>query len=167
MNRLAALLRRNVAICGPSIRSSELLNSNSKWDQIGKSFYSAEFGPRSKPRRFGIDPNRDHSKLNPHEPPVFLKPGETPDDFEVVCYKLHFIRINNLGYRLKLAALYSQATIGPNTNPDPPKDDHYEHSYWTAWKQLGNMSKDEARKEYIQTGKMRMEKKDPDIVINL
>lgn len=127
--------------CGPSIRSSELLNSNSKWDQIGKSFYSAEFGPRSKPRRFGIDPNRDHSKLNPHEPPVFLKPGETPDDFEVVCYKLHFIRINNLGYRLKLAALYSQATIGPNTNPDPPKDDHYEHSYWTAWKQLGNMSK--------------------------
>jgi hypothetical protein len=37
-----------------------------------------------------------------------------------------------------------QATEGANTHPEPPRvtaKEHYEHSYWNAWTQLGKMSK--------------------------
>lgn len=81
------------------------------------------------------------SKNPKKEPEWLLKPGEKPTEFEIMVYKIHFIRIDNLGYKLKLASLYMQATEGPNTTPEPPKEDHHEHSYWTAWKQLGKMTK--------------------------
>jgi len=126
---------------------------------------TTEFGPTEKPRRFGKDLNHEN-EFKPHPPPEFLKPGEQADEFEIICYKLHFIRIDNLGYRLKLAALYMQTTVGPNLQQEPDKNDHYEHAYWTAWKQLGNMSKEDSRREYIRVGNLRLQEPDPDPIIN-
>ncbi len=50
---------------------------------------------------------------------------------------------------LQLYALYKQATVGPCTVPAPSIFDLKGQSKHSAWKQLGSMSKMEAKQRYI------------------
>lgn len=52
--------------------------------------------------------------------------------------------------KLKLYALYKQSTEGTNTTKKPGAMDIVGKYKWNAWNQLGDMSKEEAMKEYIQ-----------------
>lgn len=52
--------------------------------------------------------------------------------------------------KLKLYALYKQATVGPNETPKPGSFDIVGKYKWAAWSTLGKMSKDEAKEEYIK-----------------
>uniref|UniRef100_A0A8C1YLI9 ACB domain-containing protein n=1 Tax=Cyprinus carpio TaxID=7962 RepID=A0A8C1YLI9_CYPCA len=45
---------------------------------------------------------------------------------------------------------YKQATAGPCDTPKPNSWDPIGKAKWEAWKTLGNMSKDQAMKEYVQ-----------------
>lgn len=52
--------------------------------------------------------------------------------------------------KLKLYALYKQATVGPNKTDKPGSFDIVGKYKWAAWSQLGEMSQEEAKKEYIK-----------------
>lgn len=51
---------------------------------------------------------------------------------------------------LRLYALYKQATEGANSTPKPGMMDFVGKAKWTAWKDLGSMSQEEAEASYIQ-----------------
>jgi len=51
--------------------------------------------------------------------------------------------------KLKFYALYKQATEGPCSTQRPGFFDLVGKSKWDAWNALGDMSKDEAKKQYI------------------
>jgi Delta3-Delta2-enoyl-CoA isomerase len=51
--------------------------------------------------------------------------------------------------KLKLYALFKQASVGPNTTPKPGMLDVVGKYKWTAWSDLGQMSKADAEKAYI------------------
>lgn len=51
--------------------------------------------------------------------------------------------------KLQLYALYKQATEGVNTTKQPSSFDLVGKFKWNAWTQLGEMSKDDAMKKYI------------------
>lgn len=53
--------------------------------------------------------------------------------------------------KLQLYALYKQATVGANNTPKPGAMDIVGKYKWTAWSNLGQMTKEDARKEYIST----------------
>lgn len=53
--------------------------------------------------------------------------------------------------KLQLYALYKQATVGPNNTPKPGAMDIVGKYKWAAWSNLGQMTKEDARKEYIST----------------
>jgi acyl-CoA-binding protein len=52
--------------------------------------------------------------------------------------------------KLKFYALFKQATDGPCNRPKPSLIDFVERSKWTAWDELGKMSKDEAIARYVK-----------------
>ncbi|KAK3750192.1 hypothetical protein QZH41_015415, partial [Actinostola sp. cb2023] len=52
--------------------------------------------------------------------------------------------------KLKLYALFKQATVGQCNAPKPGAFNFVEKVKWTAWSNLGSMTKDEAEKQYIQ-----------------
>lgn len=52
--------------------------------------------------------------------------------------------------KLKLYGLFKQATIGSCNTPKPGMMDFVGKAKWTAWQQLGFLSKEDAEKEYIQ-----------------
>ncbi|KAH3775462.1 enoyl-CoA delta isomerase 2-like isoform X1 [Dreissena polymorpha] len=52
--------------------------------------------------------------------------------------------------KLKIYALFKQATIGKCNAPKPGMLDMVGKYKWNAWNDLGNMSQDEAQKQYIQ-----------------
>jgi acyl-CoA-binding protein len=69
--------------------------------------------------------------------------------------------------KLKLYALYKQATCGPNDTPKPYIWQAVEYYKWNAWLKLGDMSREDAMSNYIMELKKIMEtipndKKDPD-----
>jgi len=93
------------------------------------------------------------------EPPVDIRaPKESITEFESMVYKAHFLWIPAAGSKMKLSGLYMQATIGPNNTEEPPRTDPLEHAHWVAWKQLGNMPKEQAEKEYIEMVKFFIKK---------
>ncbi|CEP00267.1 ACB domain-containing protein [Plasmodiophora brassicae] len=51
--------------------------------------------------------------------------------------------------KLMFYALYKQATAGANTTPAPGRLNVVARAKWDAWKQLGSLSKDDAKKRYI------------------
>ncbi|XP_031569465.1 enoyl-CoA delta isomerase 2, mitochondrial-like [Actinia tenebrosa] len=51
--------------------------------------------------------------------------------------------------KLKLYALFKQATVGACDAPKPGAFDFVGKAKWTAWNSLGNISKEEAEKQYI------------------
>lgn len=58
--------------------------------------------------------------------------------------------------RLKFYAYFKQATHGPNDTPKPRFYQIAEAYKWDAWKQLGDMSKEDAMLSYIQELKQAM-----------
>lgn len=51
--------------------------------------------------------------------------------------------------KLKMYALFKQASVGPNTTSKPGMMDVVGKYKWNAWTELGSMSKEEAEKQYI------------------
>lgn len=58
------------------------------------------------------------------------------------------LKLNN-DVLLKLYSYYKQAIVGPCTVPKPSFFNVKEQAKWEAWKNLGDMSKEYAKKEYI------------------
>ncbi|EDO31824.1 predicted protein [Nematostella vectensis] len=52
--------------------------------------------------------------------------------------------------KLKLYALFKQATVGPCDSPKPGAFDFVGKAKWTAWSNLGSISKDDAQEQYIK-----------------
>ena len=52
--------------------------------------------------------------------------------------------------KLKLYALYKQATVGENNTKKPGMLDIVGKYKWDAWKALGSMSQDDAKKKYTE-----------------
>lgn len=52
--------------------------------------------------------------------------------------------------KLKLYALFKQATAGPNTKPKPGALDFVGKYKWQAWADLGQMPKEQAETEYVK-----------------
>ncbi|CAM4511890.1 unnamed protein product [Caretta caretta] len=51
--------------------------------------------------------------------------------------------------KLKLYALFKQATEGPCSSPTPGMLDFVKKAKWDAWSSLGSLSKDNARQKYV------------------
>nr|XP_042716511.1 enoyl-CoA delta isomerase 2 isoform X3 [Chrysemys picta bellii] len=51
--------------------------------------------------------------------------------------------------KLKLYALFKQATEGPCSSPKPGMLDFVKKAKWDAWSSLGSLSKDNARQKYV------------------
>jgi Delta3-Delta2-enoyl-CoA isomerase len=51
--------------------------------------------------------------------------------------------------KLKIYALFKQATIGKCNTPKPSMVDFVNRAKWNAWSELSNLSQDEAEKQYI------------------
>lgn len=51
--------------------------------------------------------------------------------------------------KLQMYALFKQASIGANNTPKPGAMDIVGKFKWSAWTNLGSMSQEDARKEYI------------------
>ncbi|OPJ76580.1 enoyl-CoA delta isomerase 2, mitochondrial isoform A [Patagioenas fasciata monilis] len=52
--------------------------------------------------------------------------------------------------KLKLYALFKQATEGPCNSPKPGMLDFVKKAKWDAWNSLGNLSQDDAREKYTE-----------------
>lgn len=52
--------------------------------------------------------------------------------------------------KLKLYALFKQASVGPNTTSKPGAFDIVGKYKWQAWSNLGDKSKEDAMKDYVQ-----------------
>ncbi|NXL68561.1 ECI2 isomerase, partial [Chordeiles acutipennis] len=52
--------------------------------------------------------------------------------------------------KLKLYALFKQATEGPCNSPKPGMLDFVKKAKWDAWNSLGNLSQDDARQKYTE-----------------
>lgn len=59
--------------------------------------------------------------------------------------------------KLKFYAFFKQATHGPNNTPRPRFYQIVEAYKWDAWRQLGDMSKENAMLNYIQELKQAMD----------
>jgi acyl-CoA-binding protein len=55
--------------------------------------------------------------------------------------------------QLTLFGLYKQATEGKNTKPAPAKSDMAAYYKWTAWSKCGDMSKEDAKKKFVEFAK--------------
>ncbi|XP_071340387.1 enoyl-CoA delta isomerase 2 isoform X1 [Trachinotus anak] len=75
--------------------------------------------------------------------------GATVEHFEQAKSKLAMLR-NDPGneVKLKIYALFKQATQGPCNTPKPGMLDFVNKAKWDAWKSLGSISQDEARQQY-------------------
>ncbi|XP_022073902.1 enoyl-CoA delta isomerase 2, mitochondrial [Acanthochromis polyacanthus] len=73
----------------------------------------------------------------------------TVEQFEQAKSKLSTLK-NDPGneVKLKMYALFKQATQGPCNTPKPGMLDFVNKVKWDAWKSLGSMSQDEARQQY-------------------
>lgn len=58
--------------------------------------------------------------------------------------------------KLTFYALFKQATVGKNTTPQPSKLSVTAYYKWLAWKQCGDMTKEEAMNHYVAMVKKRL-----------
>jgi len=66
--------------------------------------------------------------------------------------------------KLKFYSLFKQATVGPCNTPRPGMLDFVGKAKWDAWNALGDMSKEEAMKQYVEAfEKMEQKVKDAGI----
>ncbi|XP_061570020.1 enoyl-CoA delta isomerase 2, mitochondrial [Cololabis saira] len=75
--------------------------------------------------------------------------GATVEQFEQAKSKLSALK-NDPGneVKLKIYALFKQASTGPCNTPKPGMLDFVNKVKWDAWKSLGSISQDEARQQY-------------------
>ncbi|KAM9700163.1 enoyl-CoA delta isomerase 2, partial [Menidia menidia] len=75
--------------------------------------------------------------------------GATVEQFEEAKGRLATLK-NDPGneVKLKIYALFKQATQGPCNTPKPGMLDFVNKAKWDAWKSLGSISQDEARQQY-------------------
>ncbi|CAF4374235.1 unnamed protein product [Rotaria sordida] len=73
-------------------------------------------------------------------------------DFETAKSRLESssVQVDN-ETKLKLYALYKQATTGVCSTSKPGLTDFVARAKWTAWSSLGKMNQQDAQKQYIQT----------------
>ncbi|XP_075411367.1 enoyl-CoA delta isomerase 2 isoform X1 [Tenrec ecaudatus] len=72
-------------------------------------------------------------------------------DFEMAVNQVKLLK-NEPGkeVKLKLYALYKQATEGPCNMPKPGMLDFINKAKWDSWNALGNLSKETARQNYVE-----------------
>ncbi|KFR08016.1 hypothetical protein N306_15120, partial [Opisthocomus hoazin] len=72
-------------------------------------------------------------------------------DFEKAQEQLKLLRKDpGNETKLKLYALFKQATEGPCNSPKPSMLDFVKKAKWDAWNSLGNLSQDNARQKYTE-----------------
>nr|XP_057916889.1 enoyl-CoA delta isomerase 2-like [Doryrhamphus excisus] len=75
--------------------------------------------------------------------------GATVEQFEEAKNKLSTLKKDpGNALKLKIYALFKQATHGPCDTPKPGMLDFVNKAKWDSWKSLGSISQDEARKQY-------------------
>ncbi|XP_063062498.1 enoyl-CoA delta isomerase 2, mitochondrial isoform X2 [Engraulis encrasicolus] len=76
--------------------------------------------------------------------------GASVEDFNTAKQKLSTLK-NDPGneVKLKIYALFKQATTGPCNTPKPGMLDFVNKVKWDAWKSLGSVSQEEARQQYV------------------
>ncbi|XP_030612310.1 enoyl-CoA delta isomerase 2 isoform X2 [Archocentrus centrarchus] len=75
--------------------------------------------------------------------------GVTVEQFEQAKNKLSTLKKDpGNEVKLKIYALFKQATQGPCNTPKPGMLDFVNKAKWDAWKSLGSISQDEARQQY-------------------
>lgn len=75
--------------------------------------------------------------------------GATVEQFEQAKNKLSTLKEDpGNEVKLKIYALFKQATQGPCNTPKPGMLDFVNKVKWDAWKSLGSISQDEARQQY-------------------
>uniref|UniRef100_A0A3B3UKU1 Enoyl-CoA delta isomerase 2 n=1 Tax=Poecilia latipinna TaxID=48699 RepID=A0A3B3UKU1_9TELE len=75
--------------------------------------------------------------------------GATVEQFEQAKSKLSALKKDpGNEVKLKIYALFKQATQGPCNTPKPGMLDFVNKVKWDAWKSLGSISQDEAREQY-------------------
>ncbi|XP_047205603.1 enoyl-CoA delta isomerase 2, mitochondrial [Girardinichthys multiradiatus] len=75
--------------------------------------------------------------------------GSTVEDFEQAKSKLSSLNKDpGNEVKLKIYALFKQATQGPCNTPKPGMLDFVNKAKWDAWKSLGSISQNEAREQY-------------------
>ncbi|XP_067433880.1 enoyl-CoA delta isomerase 2, mitochondrial isoform X1 [Thunnus thynnus] len=75
--------------------------------------------------------------------------GATVEQFEQAKNKLSTLKEDpGNEAKLKIYALFKQATQGPCNTPKPGMLDFVNKVKWDAWKSLGSMTQDEARQQY-------------------
>ncbi|XP_037552971.1 enoyl-CoA delta isomerase 2 [Nematolebias whitei] len=78
-----------------------------------------------------------------------LTMGATVEEFEQAKNKLSSLKKDpGNEVKLKIYALFKQATQGPCSTPKPGMLDFVNKAKWDAWKSLGSTSQDEARQQY-------------------
>ncbi|XP_053570672.1 enoyl-CoA delta isomerase 2 isoform X2 [Bombina bombina] len=76
---------------------------------------------------------------------------ESQEDFEKAQQNLKLLKKDpGNDVKLKLYALFKQAAQGPCNTPKPGMLDFVNKAKWDAWNSLGTISKDNARKSYIE-----------------
>ncbi|XP_030624598.1 enoyl-CoA delta isomerase 2 isoform X2 [Chanos chanos] len=75
----------------------------------------------------------------------------TVEEFNQAKVKLGTLRSDpGNEVKLKIYALFKQATQGPCNTPKPGMLDFVNKAKWDAWKSLGSVSQEEARKQYVE-----------------
>jgi len=69
--------------------------------------------------------------------------------FEAAVERLKSVKDADNQQKLKIYALYKQATVGKNTSPRPGMMELVKKAKHDAWSSLGDMSNEEAQKQYI------------------
>ncbi|KAG7488674.1 hypothetical protein MATL_G00037480 [Megalops atlanticus] len=76
--------------------------------------------------------------------------GATVEDFNHAKAQLGTLKKDpGNEIKLKIYALFKQATQGPCNTPKPGMLDFVNKAKWDAWKSLGDVSQDEARQQYV------------------
>lgn len=75
--------------------------------------------------------------------------------FNIAAEGIKLANIENLANdeKLFLYSRFKQATVGKNDTPKPGMLDLKGKAKWNAWNDLGDMSKEEAMRQYIEAAK--------------
>ncbi|KAJ8042173.1 Enoyl-CoA delta isomerase 2, mitochondrial [Holothuria leucospilota] len=77
--------------------------------------------------------------------------GATEADFDGAKERLNLLKEDpGNEVKLKIYALFKQATSGPCDTPKPSSINFVARAKWSAWNDLGSLTKEDAREEYIK-----------------
>uniref|UniRef100_H2Y1K1 ACB domain-containing protein n=1 Tax=Ciona intestinalis TaxID=7719 RepID=H2Y1K1_CIOIN len=82
---------------------------------------------------------------------VRMLSSKVDGDFETAKQRLNTLKQEpGNDVKLQIYALFKQATIGANNTKRPGTFNFVGQAKWNAWNDLGPMSKDEAKEEYVK-----------------